>query len=111
MIQCDVIVGADGESPCPEYPGYSVQRLELTDGIPGLWSTLRDQLLGYPSPPLPTGDLAYRMTLSGEILSQMADPSLQELMKVDVGTAWLGPDKHCVFYPIRNRKEWNLVLM
>lgn len=51
------------------------------------------------------------MTLSGELLSKIEDPSVQELIRPNIGTIWLGPDKHCVLYPMRNRTEWNLVLM
>ncbi|EXJ70575.1 uncharacterized protein A1O5_06645 [Cladophialophora psammophila CBS 110553] len=77
----------------------------------GLWSTLRDKILGQLSPPLPTGDLAYRMTLPADALSTIADQNVQELLRPNLSTVWLGPDRHCVLYPIRNRSQWNLVLI
>jgi salicylate hydroxylase len=55
--------------------------------------------------------LAYRMTLSGDALNTILDEDVQELLKPNMTTAWLGPDRHCVFYPVRNRSQWNLVLM
>jgi hypothetical protein len=51
------------------------------------------------------------MTIDGEAASQIQDPAVQELLKPNAGTIGLGPDKHSVLYPVRNRKEWNLVLM
>lgn len=51
------------------------------------------------------------MTLSGETLAAIPDDAVQELLKPNMSTVWLGPDRHCVFYPIRNREQWNLVLM
>ncbi|KIW90376.1 uncharacterized protein Z519_09021 [Cladophialophora bantiana CBS 173.52] len=77
----------------------------------GLWSTLRDKILGQPSPPLPTGDLAYRMTLPADALRAIADQNVQELLRSNLSTVWLGPDRHCVLYPIRNRSQWSLFLM
>jgi salicylate hydroxylase len=104
-IQGDVVVGADGRTPSTPYISC------LSNVETGLWSTARDQLLGIPTPPTPTGDLAYRMTLDDETLSSVDDPAVIDLLRPNAASVWLGPDRHCVFYPIRARKEWNLVLM
>ncbi len=69
-------------------------------GADGVWSRVRQQLLG-DGPPRVTGHLAYRA-----MLRQSALP--QALRSTQV-TAWLGPRLHVVQYPVR-RGEWmNLV--
>jgi salicylate hydroxylase len=77
----------------------------------GLWSKARDQLLDIPTSPAQKGDLAYQKTLDDETLGGVEDPAVVDLLRPDGASVWLGPDRHCVFYPIRARKEWNLVLM
>jgi hypothetical protein len=64
-----------------------------------------------PSPPIETGDLAYRATVSRQELEGFHDPGIDELLNKAEVTAWLGPEKHCVFYPVRNKTEYNLVLL
>ncbi|OQU96439.1 FAD binding domain-containing protein [Cladophialophora immunda] len=88
VIKADVIIGADG-----------------------LWSSTRDAILGHPSPPVETGDLAYRATFSRQQLSELNDPRVEELCAKKTVTLWMGPDKHCVFYPVRGGAEFNLVLL
>jgi salicylate hydroxylase len=77
----------------------------------GLWSTLRDNILNKSSPPVETGDLAYRGIFSLAQLQGLNEPRLDELLSKKVMTTWLGPNKHAVFYPVRGGKEFNLVLL
>ncbi|MES2360445.1 MAG: FAD-dependent monooxygenase [Pseudomonadota bacterium] len=65
-------------------------------GADGLWSTIRQQLLG-DGLPRRTGHLAYRA-----LVRQAALPA--SLRSQDI-TAWLGPRMHIVQYPVR-RGEW-----
>ncbi|OAP57295.1 hypothetical protein AYL99_08033 [Fonsecaea erecta] len=88
VIDADVIVGADG-----------------------LWSAIRDIVLGQPSPPVPTGDLAYRGTFSRAQLEAFQDPRVDELINSRCTYNWMGPDRHSVFYPIKNGTAFNLVLI
>ncbi|KAJ9608062.1 hypothetical protein H2200_007050 [Cladophialophora chaetospira] len=88
IIKGDVIVGADG-----------------------LWSSTRDAILGRPSPPTETGDLAYRATFSRKQLLELNDPRVEELCSSEKVTVWMGPDRHSVFYPLRGGSEFNLVLI
>ena len=76
-IECDALIGADG-----------------------LWSTVRQQLLG-DGPPRPTGHLAYRA-----LLPQAGLP--QRFRTQDV-TVWLGPRMHIVGYPVRGGESLNVV--
>ena len=76
-IQADVLVGADG-----------------------LWSQVRQQLLG-DGLPRPTGHLAYRA------LVRQAD--LPAALRSQQVTAWLGPRLHVVQYPVRGGDALNVV--
>ncbi|KIX01938.1 uncharacterized protein Z518_07877 [Rhinocladiella mackenziei CBS 650.93] len=80
-------------------------------GADGLWSMTRDAILGRPSPPVETGDLAYRATFSRKQLLELKDPRVEELCLRHCVTLWMGPDKHSVFYPVRSGEEFNLVLL
>src|ERR1700748_682123 len=77
----------------------------------GLWSATRDAILGHPSPPTETGDLAYRATFSRKQLLELNDPRVEDLCSGNKVTLWMGPDKHSVFYPLRDGTEFNLVLL
>lgn len=103
-ITGDVIIGADGSfsshsPPCPE--------LTRT----GLWSKVREVVLDEPHPPQETGDLAYRATFSQTQLLSLNDPDVKALCEKRGVTAWLGPSRHAVFYPVRGGQEYNLVLL
>ncbi|KAL3480944.1 hypothetical protein BJX99DRAFT_272616 [Aspergillus californicus] len=80
-------------------------------GADGLWSVVRDKLLQSPSPPFETGDLAYRATFTLEQLQALNDPAVERLCGRHTVGLWMGPGKHCVFYPIRGGKVYNLVLL
>ncbi|KPI37152.1 3-hydroxybenzoate 6-hydroxylase 1 [Cyphellophora attinorum] len=84
---------------------------DVVVGADGLWSTTRSQLLGSSSDPVGTGDLAYRGTFTLEQLQQLNDPRITELCQESAVTVWFGPEKHCVFYPVRNGTQFNMVLL
>jgi len=69
---------------------------DLLVGADGLWSRVRQQLLG-DGLPQPMGHLAYRALVPQSSLP--ADLRSQQV------TAWLGPRLHVVQYPVR-RGEW-----
>ena len=80
-------------------PGAEVEGDALL-AADGLWSGLRQQLLG-DGPPRVTDHLAYRA-----MLSQAELPAALRSQQV---TAWLGPDLHVVHYPVRGGDWLNLV--
>ncbi|KAB8071827.1 hypothetical protein BDV29DRAFT_178503 [Aspergillus leporis] len=80
-------------------------------GADGLWSKVRDTIFSRPSPPIETGDMAYRAVFPREKLEALDDPEIDSLLKKAAVTAWLGPEKHAVFYPVRGGEEYNLVLL
>ena len=71
----------------------------------------RETLLGRASPPIETGDLAYRATFTREQLESIKAPGMEELISNNTQHLWMGPGKHAVFYPLRGGKEFNLVLL
>ncbi|KAH8819142.1 putative salicylate hydroxylase, partial [Xylogone sp. PMI_703] len=82
----DIIIGADGSKPL-------------------------SNILIQPSPPSETGDLAYRGTFSREQLMSFQDERILELVEASKIQVWMGPNQHVVFYPVRNKTEYNLVLI
>ncbi|MBH1966499.1 MAG: FAD-dependent monooxygenase [Comamonadaceae bacterium] len=71
-------------------------------GADGVWSRVRQQLLG-DSPPRVTGHLAYR--------AMLRQSSLPEKLRSTRVTAWLGPRLHVVQYPVRGGEWMNVVVI
>ncbi|KIW09876.1 hypothetical protein PV08_11977 [Exophiala spinifera] len=84
---------------------------DVVVGADGLWSGVREFVLGRPFPPVETGDLAYRGTFTREQLKSFKNERIDELMEAENVQVWLGPGRHAVFYPLRNKTEYNLVLL
>ncbi|KIX04881.1 uncharacterized protein Z518_05752 [Rhinocladiella mackenziei CBS 650.93] len=89
----------------------SVLKADVIVGADGLWSSTRDQILGHPSPPTETGDLAYRATFTTAQLRSLNNPRINKLVEERAATLWMGPEKHTVLYPVRGGQEFNLVLL
>jgi salicylate hydroxylase len=81
---------------------------DLVVGADGLWSTCRSTMLGRRDPPLPTGDLAYRIVLN---ISQIHDPALRRMVETPGCRFWAGPDAHAVAYSLRGGTMYNVVLL
>ncbi|KAH0354221.1 FAD/NAD(P)-binding domain-containing protein, partial [Aureobasidium melanogenum] len=83
---------------------------DLVVGADGIFSTCRDLLLGTPSPPTPTGDLAYRVLLDTKAMKE--DPELAPLLdKPHKVRYWMGPGAHAVNYVLRDGELFNMVLL
>jgi len=78
----------------------------------GLWSSTRSEFLGQPSPPLLTGDLAYRIVIT---TSSLVGPDASELRKFIQDQPqvnfWIGPKMHVVAYTMRAGSTYNIVLL
>jgi salicylate hydroxylase len=81
---------------------------DLVVGADGLWSTCRSSMLGIRDPPLPTGDLAYRIVLT---IDKIQDPSLRAIVETPGCRFWAGPDAHAVAYSLRGGTMYNVVLL
>ncbi|KAI1613940.1 salicylate hydroxylase [Exophiala viscosa] len=81
---------------------------DLVIGADGLWSKCRESMLGKSDQPLPTGDLAYRIVLE---LDKITDPELREWINNPQVHFWLGPYSHAVGYSLRNGTMYNIVML
>ena len=79
--------------------GLSLQASALI-GADGVWSAVRQQLLG-DAPARFTGHLAYR--------AMVAQDELPAHLRSDQVTVWMGPRLHVVHYPVRSGQWLNLV--
>jgi salicylate hydroxylase len=75
-------------------------RADALIGADGLWSAVRQQLLG-DAPAGFTGHLAYR--------ALVAQADLPAHLRSDQVTVWMGPRLHVVHYPVRSGQWLNLV--
>ncbi|PMD23854.1 putative monooxygenase [Hyaloscypha hepaticicola] len=82
---------------------------DLVVGADGINSKLREVMLGREDPPIPTGDLAYRLLLYTS--EMMKDPELASLVTDPQVNYWLGPDMHAVNYVLKGGKLFNMVLL
>lgn len=83
-------------------------RGDLIVAADGLWSKCRECFLGSRDPPLPTGDLAYRIVLT---LDQISDPELRQWISSPTVHFWIGPNAHVVGYSVRSGTMYNIVLL
>lgn len=65
---------------------------DLVVGADGIFSKMREILLGKEDPATPTGDLAYRLLLSTK--EMLKDPELAPFVTDPQVNYWLGPDAH-----------------
>lgn len=83
-------------------------RGDLIVAADGLWSKSRSLVTGKDDAPRPTGDLAYRVVLD---LEQVTDPELRAWISNPAVHFWIGPGAHAVGYSLRAGKMYNIVLL
>ncbi|KAJ5390489.1 FAD-dependent monooxygenase OpS4 [Penicillium cataractarum] len=81
---------------------------DLIVAADGLWSQCREAFEGRKDEPLPTGDLAYRIVLTSD---QVTDPTLKALVENPEVHFWVGPGAHAVGYSVRGGSMYNIVLL
>ncbi|KAK7739733.1 hypothetical protein SLS53_005703 [Cytospora paraplurivora] len=74
---------------------------DLVVGADGINSKLREAFLGREDPPVPTGDIAYRLLLNTEEMRK--DPELRGFVEEPQVNYWVGPGKHAVNYVLRGK--------
>lgn len=103
-IDTDLIIAADGEDDTYT----TLPELSITLTREGLWSRCRSSFLGHPTPPIPTGDLAYRIVLRRD---DIHDETLRDFMATPRVRLWVGPECHAIYYPLRDNTMCNIVLL
>ncbi|KAH7381525.1 FAD binding domain-containing protein [Pyrenochaeta sp. MPI-SDFR-AT-0127] len=88
--------------------GVKGYEADLVVGADGLWSTCRSTFLRRKDPPLPTGDLAYRIVMN---IDQIKDQKLRDMVQNPACRFWAGPDAHVVAYSMRGGNMYNVVLL
>lgn len=86
-----------------------VSNADIIVAADGLWSKTAACFREKKSPPLPTGDLAYRLVLNLEDVAD--DTHLTSWVRNPTMHFWIGPGMHVVGYSIRGGKMYNLVLL
>ena len=81
---------------------------DLIVAADGLWSKCRSLFLKKDDPPLPSGDLAYRIVLN---LEDIEDPELRSWVKNPKVHIWIGPGAHAVGYSLKAGNQYNIVLL
>ncbi|KAJ5760435.1 hypothetical protein N7520_007591 [Penicillium odoratum] len=81
---------------------------DLIIAADGLWSKCREAFVGKKDEPLPTGDLAYRIVLTAD---EITDPDLKSLVQNPEVHFWIGPGAHAVGYSLRGGQMYNIVLL
>jgi salicylate hydroxylase len=89
------VQGATVQATTSQGQVLEAEALAVADGV---WSTLRDQLLGREAAPW-TGHVAYRALVEPSLLPGQGDEV----------HAWLGPRMHVVSYPVRAGQAVNVV--
>lgn len=79
-------------------------------GGDGLRSAARTAVLGHVKEPEESGDLAYRVTISRELLEDESDAFIRDIVDKQTSAIWWGPNMHVVLYSIRHGDLVNLVL-
>ncbi|KAJ7444809.1 hypothetical protein B0H11DRAFT_2278961 [Mycena galericulata] len=79
---------------------YSADLIVASDGLN---SMARAVVLGRPGPPIPTGQMAYRVTLPAAKLRGI--PELEEIITVPRNNHWLGPHGTILSYLLSGQNE------
>lgn len=88
--------------------GGEVIKGDIVLAADGVWSQIRQELIGINIQPKPTGDLAYRILLDRE---KIRDSQLREWLDNPGINIWVGPEMHAVGYSIKGGRWLNLVLL
>jgi len=101
-MEADVIIGADGSCR-----NIAFQRRLLTSCL-GTRTITRRAILSKPVEVVRTNGCTYRALVPASAIS--SDPEIAHLLRDPNANCWIGPYRHLMTYPIRNRELYNLVM-
>ncbi|KAF8610277.1 FAD/NAD(P)-binding domain-containing protein [Ceratobasidium sp. AG-I] len=81
---------------------------ELVVGADGVRSIIRQTVMDIPDHPRRTGEAVYRAVIPTSLLLDDAD--LRDLVEISGLRSWLGPGRHVVAYPIREKTLMNIAM-
>ena len=92
----------------PEVPSITVKdgkvyKADLIVASDGLHSICREIVLGYKSPPTPTGQMVYRVTVPAKRLE--GKPQLDEFTRIARNNHWIGPRATILSYLLEGINE------
>lgn len=90
------VVSIDPYKPSLTTAGGNTFEGDLIVASDGLHSMAREIVMGKPGPPVPTGQMVYRVTLPVQILQGI--PELEEIITVPRNNHWLGPNGTVLSY-------------
>lgn len=102
------VASVDFETPEIVTSSGSRARADLIVAADGIWSQCRASFTQNSDQPKPTGDLAYRLVLD---LDKVTDPDLREWISKPKVHFWIGPGAHGVGYSLRGGNQYNIVLL
>lgn len=101
------VVSIDPSAPLLTTKGGKTYNGDLIVASDGLHSMARTVVLGNPSPPVPTGQMVYRVTLPVEALQGI--PELEEIITTPRNNHWLGPNGTVLSYLLQGGERGRLV--
>ncbi|KDR69830.1 hypothetical protein GALMADRAFT_214909 [Galerina marginata CBS 339.88] len=102
-----MITDIDPSAPSITLKSGEIIKADLVIGADGIHSRVRTTVVGALDKPMPTGDAAYRALIPTSALLRDAD--LKGFVD-DGANIWMGPNRHIVAYPIRNKELYNVVM-
>lgn len=91
-----------------ELDGGEERHADMIVVADGVWSKLRSIVLEQQIDALPTGDMAYRITIDPSTIN---DKEILEWASQSRIQLWIGPGSHVIGYPVRAGSKINLVLL
>ncbi|KAF8188829.1 hypothetical protein K438DRAFT_1722400 [Mycena galopus ATCC 62051] len=97
------VVSIDPDAGVVRTKDNTTYSADLIVGSDGLNSMAREVVMGGPGRPVPTGQMAYRVTLPAETLRGI--PELEEIITVPRNNHWLGPQGTILSYLLEGQNE------
>ncbi|KAK9450072.1 3-hydroxybenzoate 6-hydroxylase-like protein [Limtongia smithiae] len=105
------VAHVDEDIPCVTLEDGRKFKADVIIGADGIRSLVRNSIFPELNDDVyvPSGSSAFRATVPADLMS--GDSDLQELLDSPYATCWIGPGRHIMAYPIRNKTLYNLVML